>query len=217
VKLEDAVAPLDYRYYGVNERLYARVHPYLSEAANLRHHLRVEAALAFAPRVVTVLMDQISEHQRDLSNMASARFVPEIFVGVLEAVDRCVGLVENTTVDAERMRQHLQSSAGVVVAEPLYILLALHGVPHAHELARRIAVRARGSGRTVQQVAAETPEAAVALAHLSSEQRRAIDHPESYVGCAAEQVVAVCDFWQAHLPTLSGAARRGSPTVMANG
>src|SRR6058998_2142771 len=42
----DCVSPLDYRYYGPNERLFAKVHPYLSEAATLRYFLRVEAALA---------------------------------------------------------------------------------------------------------------------------------------------------------------------------
>ena len=46
LRLEDAVSPLDYRYYGVNDRLYAKVHPYLSQAAELRYSLRVEAALA---------------------------------------------------------------------------------------------------------------------------------------------------------------------------
>lgn len=48
LKLEDAVSPLDYRYYGVDERLYAAVHPYLSHAAELRYYVRMEAALADA-------------------------------------------------------------------------------------------------------------------------------------------------------------------------
>ena len=160
---------------------------------------------AFAPRVTTVLIDQISEHQRDLSNMASARFLPEIFVGLLEAVDRCIGLVENTTVAAERMRANLAVSAGIFVAEPLYIMLALHGVPHAHELARRIALRARETGRTVQEVAAETPEAALALAQLTPEQQRVLAQPETYVGRAAAQVDAVCDHWEARLAAFEGA------------
>lgn len=159
---------------------------------------------AFAPRVVTVLMDQISEHQRDLSNMASARFTPEIFVGLLEAVDRCIGLVENTTVDRDRMQTNLAMSAGIVVAEPLYILLALQGEPHAHEVARRIALRARETGRTVQDVAREAPEAAAALARLTPEQLRVLEGPQTYVGIAPQQVDGVCDHWEARLATLTG-------------
>ena len=32
----------------------------------------------FMPRMITMYADQISEHQRDLTNSASGRFVPEI-------------------------------------------------------------------------------------------------------------------------------------------
>ncbi|HEX2037764.1 MAG TPA: lyase family protein [Chloroflexota bacterium] len=154
---------------------------------------------AFAPRGMTVLMDQISEHQRDLSNMASARFTPEILVGLLEALDRSMGLMENTTVDAGRMREHLAGSLGIVVAEPLYVLLALHGVPQAHELARRLAQQARQQGRSVMEVAQEMPEVTAVLAGMTPEQRHVLDHPEAYLGRAREQVDAVCDEWEAQV------------------
>jgi adenylosuccinate lyase len=157
---------------------------------------------AFVPRVVTVLFDQISEHQRDLTNMASARFTPELFVALLEVVDRSTRLLEHTMVDVDRMRADLEQSLGVVVAEPLYILLALHGVPDAHELARQIALRARQEGRPVLAVAAETPAATTAMARLSASDRALLDHPESYLGRAAAQVDLVCDHWTAHLAAL---------------
>lgn len=158
---------------------------------------------AFVPRVLTVLMDQISEHQRDLTNMASARFTPELFVGLLEAVDRSIGLIEHTTVDAARMRANLERSLGIVAAEPLYVLLALHGVPDAHEQARRVALRARQTGRSVHAVAAETPAVATLLDRLAPEQRATLEHPETYVGRAAEQVDAVCAHWEAQLLALA--------------
>ena len=43
---------------------------------------------AFAPRVMTFFMDQVSEHQRDLTNSASARFVPEFIAGLTAAANR---------------------------------------------------------------------------------------------------------------------------------
>jgi len=43
---------------------------------------------AFAPRAVTWFMDQISEHQRDLSNSASGRFVAEYLGGFAAATAR---------------------------------------------------------------------------------------------------------------------------------
>jgi adenylosuccinate lyase len=157
---------------------------------------------AFSPRVLTVLMDQLSEHQRDLTNMASARFTPELFVGLLEAVDRSTGLIENTTVDAARMRTTLDASLGTVSAEPLYILLALHGAPDAHEASRRAALRARETGRSVVEVAAETPAVAAVLGRLTATQRAVLDHPETYTGRAAARVDAVCDYWQGRLERL---------------
>ena len=42
----------------------------------------------FCPRVVTFFMDQISEHQRDLTNSASSRFVAEYLVGFAFAAER---------------------------------------------------------------------------------------------------------------------------------
>ncbi|MFO8041754.1 MAG: lyase family protein, partial [Alkalispirochaeta sp.] len=42
----------------------------------------------FAPRSMTWFMDQISEHQRDLSNSASGRFVVEFVAGFVAAAER---------------------------------------------------------------------------------------------------------------------------------
>jgi adenylosuccinate lyase len=160
----------------------------------------------FAPRMAAVYANQISEHQRDLTNTASARFVPEIFVGFLDAVDRMVGLVRSTDVNPERMEANLRLSKGVVVAEPLYILLALRGAGHAHELSRTIALEAGKSGRSVLAVAAEHPEAAPALAALSEAERRVLDEPERhYTGLAAQKVDQVCDRWEQVLAVAVGA------------
>jgi adenylosuccinate lyase len=170
----------------------------------------------FAPRMGAVYANQISEHQRDLTNTASTRFVPEIFVGFLDAVDRMVGLARSTDVNPERMAANLQLSKGVVVAEPLYILLALRGVGHAHELSRAIALEARRSGRSVLAIAAEHPEAAPALATLSEAERRVLDQPERhYTGLAAVKVDQVCDRWEEILALAGGATPAGEAQVSA--
>ena len=41
----DAISPLDYRYYGRNEKIFQRLQPYLSENAMIRYMAKVEAAL----------------------------------------------------------------------------------------------------------------------------------------------------------------------------
>lgn len=151
----------------------------------------------FAPRMAAVYANQISEHQRDLTNTASTRFVPEIFVGFLDAVDRMVGLVQSTDVNPSRMVANLAYSKGMIVAEPLYIMLALRGVPHAHEVARTLSVAARASGRTVLEEAHAHAEAAAAFTGLGELERRVLEAPEQhYIGLAAAKVDAVCDHWE---------------------
>jgi adenylosuccinate lyase len=151
----------------------------------------------FAPRIVAVLSNQISEHQRDLTNTASTRFVPEIFVGFLDALDRTVGLVKSTDVNPERMEGHLETARRLISAEPLYVMLGLRGVGHAHEVARQVSLEARASGRTVLEVARAHPEAGPALATLSAAEQRVLEAPERhYTGLAAQKVDAVCDHWE---------------------
>ncbi|TAK20413.1 MAG: hypothetical protein EPO26_17720 [Chloroflexota bacterium] len=151
----------------------------------------------FAPRMVSVLSNQISEHQRDLTSTASMRFVPEIFVGFLDALDRMNDLVRSTDVNRQRMETNLATAARVIVAEPLYIALARAGVGQAHEVARTISVEARASNRSVLAVAAEHPEAGPLLGSLPASVQRVLDQPERYyIGLSIGKVDTVCDYWQ---------------------
>ncbi|HTU00178.1 MAG TPA: lyase family protein, partial [Candidatus Sulfotelmatobacter sp.] len=54
---------------------------------------------AFAPRVMTFFMDQISDHQRDLTNSASSRFVAEYLAGFSLAAERMLSVLRSMTVD----------------------------------------------------------------------------------------------------------------------
>jgi adenylosuccinate lyase len=105
---------------------------------------------AFMPRVATFFMDQISEHQRDLSNSASQRFVADYIAGFCMAVNRMSAVIEGLGADRERLLANLRggggggrgSIPGGILAEPAYILLAESGVSEAHEIIRRITVAA---------------------------------------------------------------------------
>ncbi|MDR2377015.1 MAG: adenylosuccinate lyase [Treponema sp.] len=120
---------------------------------------------AFMPRAVSFFMDQISEHQRDLSNSASQRFVADYIAGFSLAVSRMTGVVEGLGTDRERLLANLLGSGpagrgnipGGVLAEPAYILLAESGVPNAHEIIRRITIAAE-NGRVSFAAALEKEE-----------------------------------------------------------
>ncbi|MDR0663464.1 MAG: adenylosuccinate lyase [Spirochaetaceae bacterium] len=104
---------------------------------------------AFMPRVITFYMDQISEHQRDLSNSASQRFIADYVCGFCLAVSRMSGVIESLHVDRERLLYNLSSGGGIqggIMAEPAYILLAESGESEAHEVIRRMTLTAEKEG-----------------------------------------------------------------------
>ena len=154
---------------------------------------------AMAPRIVTTYMDQISEHQRDLTNSASQRFLGEIVAATAYAAHRMAGSLEGIRVDRDRLRSNLAISRGAIVAEPLYVLLSKYGHPDAHEAVRRLTLEAERTGRTVMEVATIDTEVRGYLARLSADERRVLDQPEEYRGLAAEVARDVAATWRERL------------------
>jgi adenylosuccinate lyase len=106
---------------------------------------------AFMPRVITFFMDQISEHQRDLSNSASQRFIADYVAGFCMAIARMSSVIESLAPDRQRLLSNLKNSSGGVMAEPAYILLAESGESDAHEVIRRITLAAEKDGLSFAQ------------------------------------------------------------------
>ena len=100
---------------------------------------------AFFPRVTTFFMDQISEHQRDLTNSASQRFVADFLAGFVAALNRTKKVLGGLNVNAERMLGNLDTTGDLVLSEAAYILLATAGEPDAHEVIRRITLKCEAS------------------------------------------------------------------------
>ncbi|MDR2553013.1 MAG: adenylosuccinate lyase [Treponema sp.] len=120
---------------------------------------------AFMPRVITFFMDQVSEHQRDLSNSASQRFIADYTAGFCLAVNRMSAVMEGLRVDRERCLANLRGEAaagdsvpGGIMAEPAYILLAQSGAADAHEEIRRITLAAERGGLSFAAALAQRPD-----------------------------------------------------------
>jgi adenylosuccinate lyase len=118
---------------------------------------------AFAPRVVTFFMDQISEHQRDLTNSASERFVAEWFAGFAAAANRMRSVLRGLVIDRAWMAENLRMTGSAVLAEPAYVLLAESGRPDAHEILRRVSLVAELEGLPLHEALSRDPEALAAL------------------------------------------------------
>ncbi|MDI3280949.1 MAG: lyase family protein [Bacillota bacterium] len=151
---------------------------------------------AFMPRMATAYSDQISEHQRDLTNSASARFVPEMIAGLALAADRARAVLSRLAVDRAAMQANFAAAREMIIAEPLYLLLAFYGHPDAHEAVRRLTLEAERTGRTLRQLLPHQSELAPYLSRLTPEQRRILDDPASYLGLAVQRTEEICARWE---------------------
>jgi adenylosuccinate lyase len=144
---------------------------------------------AFAPRAMTWTMDQISEHQRDLTNSASSRFVAEYIAGFCAAVARMISILDGLGIHREGMERNLDLAGDMVLAEAAYILLALEGRDEAHEVIRQATLAAESRGLPLVDVLRESGLSEAAGAKLTG----LIDNPRSYRGAAVEVALEVAD------------------------
>ena len=154
---------------------------------------------AMAPRVMTTYLDQISEHQRDLTNSASQRFLGEILAATAYAAGRLATSLEGIRVDRDRLKANLASARGSIAAEPLYVLLAKYGHPDAHEAVRKLTLEAERSGRTVLEIAMLDRDVRDHMKKLTPEERRVLDQPEEYRGLASDVTRDVTNAWRQRL------------------
>ncbi|HZX20406.1 MAG TPA: lyase family protein [archaeon] len=151
---------------------------------------------AFVPRAITFYMDGISEHQRDLTNSASQRFVPELFLALLVSSERLEKVSQNLVVDRAAMKKNFDSSRENVLAEPLYILLAKHGHENAHEVVRELTVKAKQKNVAVLELAKSDKEISEYLKKFSKSELSFIENPETYIGLSAKKTEEVCSYWK---------------------
>jgi len=164
---------------------------------------------AFAPRAVSFFMDQISEHQRDLTNSASQRFVADYVAGFCAAAARMKSVLGSLGVNRERMIANLRSTGGSVLAEPAYILLAEAGDGDAHETVRKLTLEAERSKRPFSEVIAGNAAARSAIAgRLAAIQRGSPEEffsaPESYRGIAGKKAKELSAKYSAEMAALRG-------------
>jgi adenylosuccinate lyase len=155
---------------------------------------------AFMPRTITFFMDQISEHQRDLSNSASQRFIADYITGFCLALSRMSAVVRGLGTDRERLLGNLRGAGGIpggIMAEPAYILLAETGVSDAHEVIRKITLNAEKNRLSFAQALAGEPAVwdrirgkLAELGLTASPENTALsffEEPERYCGIAVKK------------------------------
>jgi len=149
----------------------------------------------FMPQAVTMYLDQISEHQRDLTNSASQRYTQELLVVFDYCIRRLRRISERLVVDRERMRENFMISKDNIIAEPMYILLSYYGHPNAHEYVRRKSFQAYTENKSLREVVEQDDEILSYLRKFTDEQKEKVFDAEKYVGIAAEKTEKVASYW----------------------
>jgi 3-carboxy-cis,cis-muconate cycloisomerase len=112
--------------------------------------------------------------------------IPEAFLHSAGAVSQALFMLSGLEVDPERMRQNLDSTGGLIVAEAVMMGLApVLGRNEAHDVvyaACRIALEQK---RTLADVLLATPEVTQLV---SKDQIQALCEPSNYLGCAPQMV-----------------------------
>ena len=151
----------------------------------------------FSPRIMTLFMDQVSEHQRDLTNSASARFLPEFIAGLVAAANRTLKVLSGLQVDRDRMLERVrESGSDRVMAEAFYIMLAICGETDAHEKIRKFTIRCEKENSNLFEVI-RTDDVIWEKIELIVQKRfkiSAVDFfssPENYLGLAASKALGI--------------------------
>ncbi|MFP4384899.1 MAG: lyase family protein [Spirochaetia bacterium] len=161
---------------------------------------------AYAPRVITFYMDQISEHQRDLTNSASSRFVTEYLAGFTGAAARLKKILSTLKVNRDRMKQNLEKAGDVLLSESAYILLSLEGEPEGHEIIRKITLACEQNKTSLIDEIRKRPDI---YAKISGQlQKRQLDpeqffgNPENYTGRAGAKAVSIANRYRKKIDQL---------------
>lgn len=157
----------------------------------------------FMPRIITLYLDQISEHQRDLTNSCSMRYLPELLVVFASSVRRITRVVSKLRVDRERMRRNFELEKDKILAEPLYILLSLLGHTNAHESVRKLVLHSLRSNKSLHKLIMEDESLTPYIKKLNKYQREILEDPSKYIGVASKKVEKITSVWEERLRELS--------------
>ncbi|MCF7860673.1 adenylosuccinate lyase [Candidatus Woesearchaeota archaeon] len=147
------------------------------------------------PRMTTLFLDQISEHQRDLTNSASSRFIPEIIAGYYISVTKLNGVLSRLVIDNENMIRNFEDGADRIIAEPLYIMLASQSHPDAHEYVRKLTLKSQKENRCLHELLMADESLKPYINKLSGEQLEILKDPKRYIGLSVKKTETICDHW----------------------
>ena len=153
----------------------------------------------FMPRMITIYMDQISEHQRDLTNSCSQRYLPEILVGFCSSIRRMIKVCSKLKVDEVNMLKNFKMNQSNLIAEPLYIILASLGHPDSHEYVRKKTLESIQNNKSLYDIIKEDISIKPYLEKLTPFQKEILSNPSKYIGISPKKTEKIVNLWKEKL------------------
>lgn len=153
----------------------------------------------FMPRMIVFYADQISEHQRDLTNSCSSRYIPEFLVAFTFSVKRMNDLLSKLVIDKINMKKNFELTKDKISAEPFYILLSFYGHAEAHEYIRKLTLKSYQKNIPLNDLISKDKNLELYLKKFTSLQKEIVFNQEKYVGLAVKKTEEIINFWNKKL------------------
>jgi adenylosuccinate lyase len=102
-------------------------------------------------------------------------------------------------VDKANMQRNFDATKEMVIAEPIYILLASLNHPDAHEAVRALTLESQKTRKSLRQLLVERSDLFPYWEQLTPKQREILEHPEKYNGWAEKKTELLCKMWEEKL------------------
>jgi 3-carboxy-cis,cis-muconate cycloisomerase len=142
------------------------------------------AAATMAPNLAaTIFAAQVGDHERSAGPWhAEWPTLPTLLLVTSGALAAVVDIAEGLEVDAKRMRQNLDATDGLIMAEAVTFALAEKiGKSEAHHIIEAASKKAVANKKHLREVLTAEPKVA---AHLTAEQLEKLFEPMAYQGVA---------------------------------
>jgi adenylosuccinate lyase len=138
--------------------------------------------------VIPTFENQVLWHERDLSNSSAERFtIPHTFVLLDDMFQKVNGVFSGLDIHADKMIKNIESSKGLIMAEPVMMKLTEKGVGRqdAHEMVRAASMTAVERGIDLKEALLERDDV---RSSMSEDEIISVMDPANYIGDAREIV-----------------------------
>ena len=157
---------------------------------------------AVMPHIISVYLNQESEHNRDIRNSAPERYYkPEILDAFVYSVRKCDAVMKKVRPNSDVMRKRVEN-AWQLLMEPSYIALALSGETNAQEYVRN-AIKVHGNFKKALE---QDDNIRGAIDRLIQDLQ---DSPANYIGESKRQVDDVVAYWSEQFRQIDESLKRG--------